>query len=206
MSVANSGFIETRHSSVHSQHSPIPQYHTFPDAAVHQGLGINVSSGIPYVPSGNMVFEPAGPAPPTPFYDQTPFARGTQSPDENYRRPTDKSHYRRAAPVNIAPDPAGARQLEEARARQASQRAQRERNSRRRARRHESPTREEENVYLWQLRAQKRLPWKEITDVMHQKTGKRETISCLQMRLSRSKRRWQQWSEDDVSMCVRAPL
>src|SRR5204863_4164512 len=63
-----------------------------------------------------------------------------------------------------------------------------------------SSQRDEEDRLVSELREQN-VPWRDVAERVNTEFGGNNNPSCLQMRMTRRRRRMQDWSEDDVSTC-----
>ncbi|KAK2816784.1 hypothetical protein FQN49_007987 [Arthroderma sp. PD_2] len=204
ISLSDSVLLDPRNSPSqgHQQHQD-PRYPPMGAGGMQHGLGITGTSGLSYVQSGMSSYDP--------FHRpmMSNIAEHGESPEYARARaqmrttraplhtPAHTPVHLRPAPVTIAPNPAGLRQLEQER--QSGQDEQTQRNPRRRRRtRRRSTQLEEETDYAINLRNDG-YAWKEVVSRVNFEYNANYTASRLQMRITR---RWQRmmkgWTEDDI--------
>lgn len=128
---------------------------------------------------------------PSPFYDAGyPVSNPSHSP----RRQTH-------APVPIAPDPAGLRQMNaQKRMREEEEYSEYGQKKRKRAPSQVGPVElNEEEQLLLKLKEEENLPWKDIAVRFQTDLGKSYQVPALQMRFKRLRERMRTWTETDVS-------
>ena len=113
------------------------------------------------------------------------------------------SHSGRHAPVPIAPDPIGLRQMNALkRMRDEEEFAEYGRKRRTRAPSQAGPVElNEEEQLLLKLKEEENLPWKDIAVRFQTDLGKSYQVPALQMRFKRLRERMRSWTETDVWIC-----
>ena len=106
----------------------------------------------------------------------------------------------RSAPVSIAPDPAGLRQMNAMkRMREDEDYADIGQKRRKRASSQNGPVDlNEEEQLLLKLKEEENLPWKDIATRFQTELGKSYQVPALQMRFKRLRERMRSWTEMDV--------
>lgn len=208
ISLSDSVIIDPRQSPAQAlQQHQDSQYGPISNTNLHHGLGISGTTAPNYLQPEMVAYDhhhmhrPMIPhpmaSPPEPIMHQQDRAAAFR-PTRMMTPPQPAPAPARVAPVSIAPNPAGLRELEQARqVGQEVEQSQRHTRQRRRPRRRSSHI-EEENEVTQQLRDQG-LSWKVIVERVNEKFNKSYNVSCLQMRMARSRQRMREWSEDDVS-------
>ena len=107
----------------------------------------------------------------------------------------------RAAPVPIAPDPNGVRQMNALkRLREEEDGSEYGQRKRKRAPSQAGPIElNEEEQLLLRLKEEENLPWKDIATRFQTDLGKSYQVPALQMRFKRLRERMRSWTETDVS-------
>ena len=142
---------------------------------------------------------------PTFNFPMSPVTVKAPSPyhPHNYTSSTTRSSPNRHAPIPIAPDPIGLRQMhalkrmreEEQDFQDYSQR------KRKRAPSNAGPVElNEEEQLLLKLKEEENLPWKDIATRFQTELGKSYQVPALQMRFKRLRERMRVWTDVDVSL------
>lgn len=107
----------------------------------------------------------------------------------------------RPAPIPIAPDPVGLRQMNAMkRMREEEDYADLTQKRRKRAPSQAGPVElNEEEQLLLKLKEEENLPWKDIATRFQTELGKSYQVPALQMRFKRLRERMRTWTETDVS-------
>ena len=145
---------------------------------------------------------------PAPAYSVSPvnMAKRANSPfhySTEYRASSNQSvSPNRSAPVPIAPDPAGLRQMNAMkRLREDEEYSDFGQKRRKRAPSQNGPVElNEEEQLLLKLKEEENLPWKDIATRFHTDLGKSYQVPALQMRFKRLRERMRSWTETDVSL------
>ena len=108
----------------------------------------------------------------------------------------------RSAPVPIAPDPVGLRQMNALkRQREDEEGSDLAQRKRKRAPSQAGPVElNEEEQLLLKLKEEENLPWKDIATRFQTDLGKSYQVPALQMRFKRLRERMRSWTETDVSL------
>ena len=114
----------------------------------------------------------------------------------------------RHAPIPIAPDPVGLRQLNALkRMRDEDEFAEYGQRKRKRAPSNVGPVElNEEETLLLKLKEEENLPWKDIAVRFQTELGKSYQVPALQMRFKRLRERMRTWTETDVRVFDYLPL
>ena len=114
---------------------------------------------------------------------------------------TSRTSPARHAPIPIAPDPVGLRQLHALkRMREDDEFAEYGQRKRKRAPSNTGPVElNEEETLLLKLKEEENLPWKDIAVRFQTDLGKSYQVPALQMRFKRLRERMRTWTETDVS-------
>lgn len=214
MSLSDTVFLDPRQSP--SQGPPQHQEPQYSAASMHHGLGISGTTGLDYMQPGLASYEHQHQHQhqhqhphqqlhrqmlATPIESQEPLiSHGHHAPGTE-RVPAPRSIPARNTPINIAPDPAGLKQLEQERQiGHDIEQSQRHNRQRRRTRRRSYQLDEETGLAI-KLRT-RHVPWKEVIEQVNATYGGNQNASRLQMRIARFRQRLREWSEDDVSTCA----
>ena len=108
----------------------------------------------------------------------------------------------RSAPVPIAPDPVGLRQMNALkRMREDEEYSEFSQKKRKRAPSQNGPVElNEEEQLLLKLKEEENLPWKDIATRFQTDLGKSYQVPALQMRFKRLRERMRSWTETDVGL------
>jgi hypothetical protein len=200
ISLCDSVYLEPRPSPSHSLHSHEPSFSGITEPPVQRGLGISLPPDLSYIPSGTLAFEQAHGSMLEHCLEAPGQVGGLPETIQRSVRTSSRHVQRRSSPVPIAPNPAGPRQIEpnEGPARDVEL-ARRRRLERRRKSQNRRPSqRDEEDKLVSELREQN-VPWRDVAQRVNSAFGGNNNASRLQMRMTRRRRRMQEWSEDDVS-------
>jgi len=149
---------------------------------------------------------------PAPVYSMSPGsmpqkAHSPYFPSSDFTHSSNPSvSQNRAAPVPIAPDPIGVRQMNALkRMREDEEYADYGQKKRKRAPSQAGPIElNEEEQLLLKLKEEENLPWKDIAIRFQTDLGKSYQVPALQMRFKRLRERVRSWTETDV--CTPFPL
>ena len=127
----------------------------------------------------------------------------TSSPyfTHDYSAPASRASPARHAPIPIAPDPVGMRQLHALKRKlEDDEFAEYGQRKRKRAPSNTGPVElNEEETLLLKLKEEENLPWKDIAVRFQTDLGKSYQVPALQMRFKRLRERMRTWTETDVS-------
>ena len=143
---------------------------------------------------------------PNPFYSMSPVAMPHKAhspylPSDFSLSTNLNASPNRAAPIPIAPDPAGLRQINALkRMREDEEHSDYGQKKRKRTPSQAGPIElNEEEQLLLKLKEDENLPWKDIATRFQTDLGKSYQVPALQMRFKRLRERMRSWTETDVS-------
>ena len=145
---------------------------------------------------------------PTPAFSMSPVQITTKASSPFYGGdlPTSASSMSagRPAPIPIAPDPVGLRQMNALkRMREDEEYSEYGQRKRKRAASQSGPIElNEEEQLLLKLKEEENLPWKDIATRFQTDLGKSYQVPALQMRFKRLRERMRSWTETDVCIAI----